>query len=158
MILWSHDFTWRRKNVISPSTSRRPMKTSNLVQWWNKFKGSLLPTHMSLRSCGHVMSNDSKKHYISTFTAPISIKLGTVVTYVNRLPFTKSHVHLIMWSHDFTSHDISSATRPINRKLAMMLGQGEGLPFSKLYVSLVMWSCDVIDKMKTYLHFHKMFL
>lgn len=111
-----HVVTWCQmtvKNITSPLSQH--LQASSLAQWWLMLTGSPLPSHMSIWSCGHMISRYKLKTYLQCHK-----------TYKQE-----------------TCYDV---------------GSGGGAPTFQVICPFVMWSRDIIDKMKTYLHFHKMFL
>ena len=98
-------------------------------------------------------------HYISTSTVHMATKLGTMVTYLDKLLPIKSYDPLIMWSCNITwqikNHYISTIRVPMTTKLNKMVNYLDGLLPVKSYN---LCSCGVVrsrDKRKLlYLHYH----
>lgn len=89
----------------------------------------------------------SWQHYISTTTMLISTKVGSVMTYRQRLPIIKLHDPLITWSCEITwqiKNVVSSAPqcmRPTN--LAMLWHRMRVFLFIKSHDHLNKWLCEV---------------
>ena len=56
--------------------------------------GPYPPCHKTLWPRGYVTI---EKHYICTFTSPMALKLGTIVTQVKWVPPTESSDHVVYW-------------------------------------------------------------
>ena len=92
------------------------------------------------------------KRCISTFTIPISIRPGTMVTKAAGLPLTKSHISFTMWSRDKKMY-ISTSIRPMSIKLGTVITEGEGHPLTKSYDFRLRGYLMSRDEIETF-HFH----
>ena len=54
----------------------------NLGQWWLKLKGFLLPSHMYVWLCGHLLTRDKTKMLCVYFTKLIAINFVIVTNYL----------------------------------------------------------------------------
>ena len=109
------------------------------------------------------------KQYTSTTTIPMTTWLGSVVTYLEGLPFLRWHNPLIMWSCEI-KWKTKTITFPIPEyprsryklktyihyhnaaiKRGRVVSYCEGLPIMKLHDPLIMWSYRIMWQIKNVL-------
>ena len=94
---------------------------TDTAQWWHRLRG--LPSHLSLWSCGHVISRNKIKtlclHFRKTYKH--------LVFRISSHMYIWSCVHLML--HEKNKNVISPFSQDLNH----------GLPFTKSSVPLIMW-------------------
>ena len=90
----------KMKNVVFPLLE--DLKPSSSAKMRLKVKGSHPQSHMTLDHVDTRCHVKNFKCFISTSARTISMKIGSVVTYVEGLPLKRLLVTLIMWLSDAT--------------------------------------------------------
>ena len=106
---------------------------------------------MTLWSHDFERSRNNQNHYISTNTIPMAIKLGKIVTYLERPPSIKWQEALITWSCKITWQTKTIISQLPKKPIATKLGR-------MVLDQMVLWWRDLLrlrDKLKPpYLQYH----
>ena len=95
--MWSYNLNWQIRNVSS--TFPQVLSAQNLVECWLRVRGSHLPSHMFLWSCGLVMPRGKTKTLYLHFHKTYKDQTWYSGYLSWRAPTPKVTWPLIEWSH-----------------------------------------------------------